>query len=77
MSARVSMSSPVNDACSGDIYSSVPSTAPNCVDIDSSVNLPEVAFATPKSMTFGAGLASIIVIRMFAGFRSRWTIPFW
>ena len=77
MSARVSMSSPENPACSGDMYSSVPTTAPNWVDIDSSVSLPAVALATPKSITFGTGLPSIIVTRMFAGLRSRWTIPFW
>ena len=43
-------------------------TAPNCVDIDSSVSLPAIALATPKSMTFGTGLPSMIVTRMLAGF---------
>ena len=57
MSARVSMSSPEKPACSGDMYSSVPTTAPNCVDSDSSVSLPAVALATPKSITLGTGLA--------------------
>ena len=58
------------------MYSNVPMTAPNCVDIDSSVSLPAVALATPKSMTLGIGLPSMIVTRMLAGFRSRWTMPF-
>ena len=58
------------------MYSSVPTTAPNWVDSDSSVSLPAVALATPKSITFGTGLPSMIVTRMLAGFRSRWTMPF-
>ena len=41
------------------MYSSVPITAPNWVAIDSSVSLPPVALATPKSITFGTGLPSI------------------
>ena len=77
MSDLVSMSSPVKPACSGDMYSSVPTTAPNCVDSVPSVSLPAVALATPKSMTCGTGRPSISVTRMFAGFKSRWTIPFW
>ena len=76
MSARVSISTPENPACSGDMYSSVPTTAPNCVDIDSSVSLPPVALATPKSITLGIGLPSMSVTRMLAGLRSRWTMPF-
>ena len=31
----------------------------------------------PKSITFGTGLPSAIVTRMFDGFRSRWITPFW
>ena len=41
------------------------------------MSLPAVALATPKSITLGTGLASIIVTRMLAGLRSRWTMPFW
>jgi hypothetical protein len=36
--------------------------------------LPAVALATPKSMTLGIGLPSMIVTKMLAGFKSRWTI---
>ena len=59
------------------MYSSVPTTAPNCVDSDSSVSRPEIALATPKSMTLGTPRPSMTVTRMLAGLRSRWTTPFW
>ena len=42
-----------------------------------SVSACVVAFATPKSITFGIGRSSRTVTRTFEGFRSRWMIPFW
>ena len=58
MSLRVSMSSWFSSACSGLMYSSVPTTAPNSVYSVSSVNRGPVALATPKSMILGTGLPS-------------------
>src|SRR5262249_16423254 len=77
MSARVSMSLPEWPACSGAMYSSVPTTAPNCVDGDSSRSLPPTALATPKSITLGTGRPSTSVTRMLEGLRSLWMTPFW
>ena len=37
---------------------------------------PEVAFAIPKSITFGMATPSLTVTRIFEGFRSRWIMPF-
>jgi hypothetical protein len=71
MSERVSMSSPEKPACSGDMYSRVPTTTPNCVDSESSVSRPDIALATPKSITLGIGRLSMIVTRMLDGLRSR------
>ncbi len=71
MSLRVSMSAPENPACSGDMYSGVPTTVPNSVESDSSVSRPAVALATPKSITLGIGLPSMIVTRILDGLRSR------
>ena len=51
--------------------------AVNCVKSVRSVSRTDcVAFATPKSMTFGTGTPSCIVIMMFDGLRSRWMMPF-
>ena len=36
-----------------------------------------MAFATPKSITFGAGWPSNSATRTLLGFRSRWITPFW
>ena len=58
MSVRVSMSSWLSSACSGLMYSSVPTTAPNSVNSVCSVSRGPVALATPKSMTLGTGLPS-------------------
>ena len=59
MSARVSMSTALNLACSGAMYNGVPKTLPKAVNIVCSVSCnPDVAFARPKSMTFGTGLSS-------------------
>jgi hypothetical protein len=58
MSLRVSMSSWLTSACSGDIYSSVPTMAPKPVTRVCSVNGCPAALATPKSMTLGTGLPS-------------------
>jgi hypothetical protein len=40
-----------------------------------SVSRRSVAFAIPKSITFGTGLPSWSVTRTFDGFRSRWMMP--
>ena len=58
MSLRVSMSWLFSSACSGDMYSNVPTTAPNSVNRVRSVNLGPVALAMPQSMTLGTGLPS-------------------
>jgi len=77
MSARVSTSSPENSACSGAMYSGVPIIWRNSVNSVFSVSRWFVAFAMPKSITFGTGLPSCRVTRMFDGLMSRWMIPFW
>ena len=45
-------------ACSGDMYSGVPTTALKPVASVFSVRCCPAAFATPKSMTFGTGRSS-------------------
>src|SRR5262245_39191743 len=77
MSARVSTSRPLISACSGAMYSGVPSICRNSVKTVLSVNWPPVAFAIPKSITFGTGAPSWSVTSTFEGLRSRWMIPFW
>ena len=54
-SVRVSMSRPPISACSGLMYSGVPTSAPISVCSVRSVSDCVIAFATPKSMIFGAG----------------------
>jgi hypothetical protein len=76
ISVRVSTSNPLVCACSGDMYSGVPISAPVCVKSVCCVNDWFVALAMPKSITFGTGFPSTSVTRMFVGFRSRWMIPF-
>ena len=76
MSLRVSMSSWFSLACSGLMYSSVPTIWPYCVNIVFSVSLWLMALATPKSMTLGTASSSYSATSTFAGFKSRWMIPF-
>ena len=64
-------------ACSGLMYSSVPTIAPNSVNSVLSVRRWSVALATPKSITLGMGTPSRRVTRTFEGLMSRWMIPFW
>src|SRR5207248_6632507 len=63
------MSRLFSSACSGDMYSSVPTIWPTSVNIVRSVSFCAVALATPKSMTFGTGLPSYSAISTFDGFR--------
>jgi len=63
-------------ACSGDMYAGVPTIAPVSAKL-MSVSFTSVAFATPKSITFGVGRPSTSVTRTLPGLRSRWMIPFW
>src|SRR5882672_6509874 len=77
MSLRVSMSWLLSSACSGDMYSSVPTTAPNSVNSVRSVSFCPVALAMPKSITLGTGLPSYRATSTLEGFRSRWMMPFW
>ena len=58
MSLRVSMSWLLTSACSGDMYSGVPTNAPKPVNSVLSVRRCPVALATPKSITFTTGLSS-------------------
>jgi hypothetical protein len=64
-------------ACSGDMYCGVPTTPPKPVSMVCSVSGWPVAFATPKSITFGTGLSSYSATSTFDGLMSRWMIPFW
>src|SRR5437868_3769693 len=77
MSARVSISRLLSSACSGAMYSSVPTICPTAVNIVRSVSFWAVALATPKSITLGTGLPSYRAMRTLLGFRSRWMTPFW
>ena len=75
MSLRVSMSSWLNSACSGDMYSNVPTMAPKPVTRVLSVKGCPAALATPKSITFGTGLPSYRATRTLDGLMSRWMTP--
>ena len=77
MSLRVSMSSWFSSACSGLMYSSVPTTAPKPVTSVCSVSCCPVALATPKSITLGTGLPSYRATSTLDGLMSRWMMPFW
>ena len=59
MSDRVSTSSWLNWACSGLMYSGVPTTAPKPVTSVRSVSGWPAALATPKSITLGTGLVVV------------------
>ena len=63
-------------ACSGLMYSGVPTTVPNCVNNVFSVSRWSIALATPKSITLGTGLPSWTVTSTFEGLMSRWMMPF-
>ena len=77
MSLRVSTPKAFISACSGLMYSSVPTRAPNWVNSVRSVSRWSIALATPKSITLGTGLPSYSVTSTFDGLMSRWMIPFW
>ena len=61
MSLRVSTSSPLCPACSGDMYSGVPRSWAKPVNSVFSVSSCPSALATPKSITFTTGVVSCIV----------------
>ena len=75
-SARVSMSTPLSSACSGAMYSGVPTIWKWPVCSVRSVSAPPVALAMPKSITFGTGRPSTTVTRTLDGLMSRWMTPF-
>jgi hypothetical protein len=77
MSLRVSTSSPLCPACSGDMSSGVPIICAKAVNSVFSVSSCPSALATPKSITLTTGVVSWTVTRTLLGLRSRWTIPFW
>jgi hypothetical protein len=78
MSVRVSISRPLNSACSGLMYAGVPMNCSNAVNNVLSVSRwSVVALAMPKSITFGMATVSCCETRIFDGLRSRWMIPFW
>jgi len=58
------------------MYSTVPTTWPNCVNIVFSVSRCSMALATPKSMILGTGRSSYFATRTFEGLMSRWMTPF-
>ena len=68
---------PSISACSGLMYSSVPTIAPCCVKSVCSVSRWSIALAMPKSITLGTGLPSCSATSTFDGLMSRWMIPFW
>ena len=68
MSLRVSTSSWLKRACSGLMYSNVPTIWPYWVNIVRSVSRWAVALATPKSMIFGDGLAVVFGHQHVRGF---------
>src|SRR5437764_411517 len=70
MSERVSTPSWLISACSGAMYSNVPTIVPYCVNIVRSVSRCAVALATPKSMTFGTGLAEFLQQLVWADARA-------
>jgi hypothetical protein len=70
-SERVSMSRLFRFACSGDMYSGVPTTAPNPVTSVLSVRDWPVALATPKSMTLGTGWSSYSATSTLEGLMAR------
>src|SRR5262249_37875469 len=76
MSERVSTSSAPISACSGLMYSNVPTIMPNWVNIVFSVRRRSIALATPKSITLGTGVPSESVTRMLEGLTSRLDDPF-
>ena len=59
MSLRVSTSSPLRSACSGLMYSGVPTNWRNSVNSVFSVSRWCVALAMPKSMIFGTGVVAV------------------
>jgi len=75
MSARVSTSRPDISACSGAMYSGVPIICRHSVKSVLSVRWRSVAFAMPKSMTFGTGFPSWSATSTLPGLRSRWMTP--
>ena len=77
MSDRVSISSDCSPVCSGDMYAGVPITCPCSVNIECSVSRASVAFAMPKSITFGAGSPATSTTITLLGLMSRWMMPFW
>ena len=58
------------------MYSGVPSNCPTCVNIVACASSAPVAFAIPKSITFGAASPSCSVTSTFDGLISRWMMPF-
>ena len=76
MSLRVSTSRLVISACSGLIYSGVPTISANRVKSVFSVSCWLIALATPKSMILGTGRPSCSVTSTFDGLMSRWMMPF-
>src|SRR5262249_30206141 len=74
-SERVSTSSPLISACSGDMYSGVPIICAKWVNRVLSVSCWPVALAMPKSITLGTATPSCRVTSTLAGLRSRWMTP--
>ena len=70
-SLRVSISSWLIFACSGLIYSRVPTICPYRVNIVLSVSDCSSAFATPKSITLGTGVSSYSATITLDGLISR------
>jgi hypothetical protein len=64
-------------ACSGDMYSGVPTIWATPVNSVLPVNSCPSALATPKSITFTIGVVSCREISTFVGLRSRWMMAFW
>ena len=66
-----------NSICSGDMYAGEPTNWSAWVSRVRWASSARVAFAMPKSITFGMPSPSWNDTRMFVGLRSRWMMPFW
>ena len=65
------MSCARRSACSGLMYSGVPTSTPSSVTIVFSVSRCAIAFARPKSMILGIALSFCCTTMTFDGFKSR------
>ncbi|HEX5050202.1 MAG TPA: hypothetical protein VFZ65_00390 [Planctomycetota bacterium] len=73
----MSMSTLCRSACSGAMYSGVPTTWPASVNSVASTSFWPIAFARPKSMILTCRRPPSSPTSTLLGLRSRCTTPFW